>query len=54
MNKLKVVLDTNVLLVSISSKSPYHWIFKKLIKGVFELGITSEILMEYEEVIERK
>jgi len=54
MNKLKIILDTNVLLVSISSKSPYHWIFEKLINGAFELGITSEILMEYEEIIGRK
>lgn len=51
MNKLKIILDTNVLLVSISSKSPYHWIFAKLIEGAFDLGITSEILLEYEEVI---
>jgi len=49
-----IVLDTNVLLVSISSKSPYHCIFKKLIDGEYDLGITTEILMEYEEVIERK
>ena len=54
MNKLKIVLDTNVLLVSISSKSPYHWIFLKLLNGDFELGITSEILLEYEEIIARK
>jgi putative PIN family toxin of toxin-antitoxin system len=40
--------------VSISSKSPYHWIFAKLIEGAFDLGITSEILLEYEEVIARK
>ncbi len=49
-----IVLDTNVLLVSISSKSPYHCIFKKLIDGAYDLGITTEILMEYEEIIERK
>jgi len=47
-------LDTNVLLVSISSKSPYHWVFKQLVNEVFCLGITSEILMEYEEIIARK
>jgi|WetSurMetagenome_2_1015567.scaffolds.fasta_scaffold208470_2 hypothetical protein len=40
MSKLKVILDTNVLLVSISSKLPYHWIFEKLINGVFDIGIT--------------
>ncbi len=54
MNKLKIILDTNVLLVSISSKSPYHWIFEKLIEGAFDLGITSEILLEYEEIIASK
>jgi putative PIN family toxin of toxin-antitoxin system len=54
MSKRKIILDTNVLLVSISSKSPYHCIFKKLIDGAYDIGITTEILMEYEEVIERK
>ncbi|WP_428352915.1 putative toxin-antitoxin system toxin component, PIN family [Methyloprofundus sp.] len=54
MSKRKIILDTNVLLVSISSKSPYHCIFEKLINGTYDLGVTTEILMEYEEVIERK
>ncbi len=49
-----IILDTNILLVSISSKSPYHRIFKMLIDGKYDLGVTTEILMEYEEVIERK
>jgi len=49
-----IILDTNVLLVSISSKSPYHCIFEQLINGTYDLSVTSEILMEYEEVIERK
>ncbi len=54
MSKRKIILDTNVLLVSISSKSPYHCIFDQLIKGKYDLGITSEILMEYEEIIAQK
>ena len=54
MSKRKIILDTNVLLVFISSKSPYHCIFEKLIDGTYDLGVTTEILMEYEEVIERK
>ena len=54
MSKRKLILDTNVLLVSISSKSPYHCIFEKLINGAYDLAVTTEILMEYEEVIERK
>ncbi len=53
-NRLKVVLDTNVLLVSISSKSKYHWIYEKLISNEYDLYITNEILMEYEEVISKK
>ena len=49
-----IVLDTNVLLVSISSKSPYHCIFEKLIDDAYDLGVTTDILMEYEEIIGRK
>lgn len=53
-NKLKVVLDTNVLLVSISSKSKYHWIFQRLLDLEYELFITNDILIEYEEIISQK
>lgn len=53
-NKLKVVLDTNVLLVSISSKSKHHWIYEKLLNKEYDLFISTEILMEYEEVISEK
>jgi uncharacterized protein len=52
--KLRIVLDTNILLVSISSRSLYHWIFQKLLNGEFELYVTTEILMEYEEIIASK
>lgn len=54
MNNLRIVLDTNVLLVSISSRSHAHWIFQKLIHGEFDLYITNEMLLEYEEVISEK
>jgi putative PIN family toxin of toxin-antitoxin system len=53
-NKLKVVIDTNILLVSISSKSKYHWIFEKLLNDEFDLFVTNEVLMEYEEIISSK
>ncbi len=53
-DNLKIVLDTNVLLVSISSKSKYHWIYDKLVSGEYDLFITNEILMEYEEIISQK
>ena len=53
-NKLRLVIDTNVLLVSISSKSQYHWLFQALLNQEFELAFTTEILEEYEEIIAEK
>jgi putative PIN family toxin of toxin-antitoxin system len=53
-DRLKVVLDTNVFLVSISSKSKYHWVYDKLIANEYDLFVTNEILMEYEEIISLK
>lgn len=50
---MRVVLDTNVLLVSISDRSPYHWIYLGLTQGKFELCVTTEILLEYAEIIEQ-
>ena len=49
---LKVVLDTNVLLVSISEKSKLHWVFKWLIEKQYELCVTTDILSEYAEILE--
>ncbi|MDB4925075.1 MAG: hypothetical protein JWR23_1131 [Mucilaginibacter sp.] len=49
-----VVLDTNVLLVSIPLKSTYRPIFDALIDGKFDLVLSNDILSEYTEVIERK
>jgi len=49
---LKVVLDTNVLLVSVSSRSKLHWIFEDLINGKYTICVTTEILNEYAEIIE--
>jgi putative PIN family toxin of toxin-antitoxin system len=50
---MRVVLDTNVLLVSISDRSPYHWIYLGLTQGKYELCVTTEILLEYAEIIEQ-
>ena len=50
---MRVVLDTNVLLVSISSRSSHHWIFEALQENKYELAVTTSILNEYEEVIGR-
>jgi uncharacterized protein len=47
---MKVVIDTNVLLTSISTKSPNHAIFQAIVKGELELCVTTDILLEYEEI----
>ncbi|MEE9170513.1 MAG: putative toxin-antitoxin system toxin component, PIN family [bacterium] len=47
----KIVLDTNVLLVSISSRSKYHWIFQKLLDDTYDLYLSNAMLLEYEEII---
>jgi len=48
---MRVVLDTNVLLVSISRRSLHHPIFQAFEEKIYELLITTDILLEYEEVI---
>lgn len=51
---MKVVLDTNILLISFKKSSPYRPIFDKLLKGKYELVFTNDILMEYIEIISQK
>lgn len=50
---MKIVIDTNVLLTSVSSKSPFYWIWEALIDRKFSLCVTTSILDEYAEIIER-
>lgn len=46
-----VVVDTNVLLVSISDRSKYHWLYKAIVEGKISVSFTYDILIEYEEMI---
>lgn len=48
---MRVVLDTNSLLVSIGRKSKYRPIFDALLSGNITLLITNEIINEYVEII---
>lgn len=50
---MKIVLDTNVLLVSFSRNSNYRYIFDSFLREDFSLCVTSDILIEYEEIISR-
>jgi len=49
MNKPRLVLDTNIFLVSLAVHSKYHWIYKALIDRKFDLVVSNEILTEYQE-----
>ena len=50
----KLVLDTNILIASIGTRSPYRWIFDCVVDGRIILCLSNEILTEYEEVLTRK
>ena len=47
----RVILDTNVLLVSVSDRSPYHWAFRAVTERSVTLCISTEIALEYEETL---
>ncbi len=51
---INVVIDTNVLVSALSSKSAYHWLIQALLNERFQLLITDEILLEYEEILRKK
>ena len=51
---MNIVLDTNILLVSIPKRSRYRCIFDALLEKRFTLLISHDILTEYEEIIGSK
>ena len=48
---MKIVLDTNVLTNSFLKKSKNYWIWKALEAQQITLCVTTDILLEYEEII---
>ena len=50
----RIVLDTNCLLQSLPSKSPYHKIWTDVLSGNICLCVNTEILNEYEEILSQK
>ena len=50
---MRIVLDTNILLVSISSQSEYRWIFDSMLDEDYTLCVTTDILIEYEEILSK-
>ena len=50
----RIVLDTNCLLQSLPTSSPYHKIWTDVIDGHIQLCVNTEILNEYEEILSNK
>ena len=50
---MRLVLDTNSLIQCISRRSRYHELWLSLIDGRNTLCVTTEILNEYAEILER-
>lgn len=48
---MRFVLDTNVLLVSLSPHSTFAPIFDALLTGHFTFLVSNEVITEYEEII---
>ena len=51
---MKIVLDTNCLLMSLSRRSPYYPVWRDFVDGKYTLCVTNEILAEYEEILTNK
>ena len=45
-----VVIDTNVLLPMLCTAHPFHEILKAWARGEFVMALTTEMLLEYEEI----
>lgn len=45
-----IVLDTNSLIMAISSRNRYHKVWQAFLQGDYILCITNEIIEEYHEV----
>ena len=50
---MKIVIDTNCLLSCIGKKSLYRNVFDSFLENRFTICVSSEILLEYEEVFNR-
>jgi len=51
---MRVVLDTNCLIASLSRRSPYYNVWSCLQTGEYTLCVSNDILEEYEEIISQK
>jgi len=48
---MRIVLDSNVLLVALGKRSRYKLIWQAFVKGVYTVVVSEDILHEYEEIL---
>lgn len=51
---MKVVLDTNCLLQILGAKSKYTFLFDKFLQEEYILCVSTEVMLEYEEILKNK
>lgn len=34
---MKIVIDTNIIVITLTSRSPYHYLYQKLVAGDYTL-----------------
>ena len=50
---IKCVIDTHVWVSALSIHSPFHWVVEALLNEHFDLFISNEISLEYEEKLKQ-
>ena len=50
---MRIVLDTNCLIQSVSPRSKYHAVWEPFVSGENRLCITNEIIEEYIEILQK-
>lgn len=48
------VIDTNIFVAALSKTSTAHWIIEGLLSEQFAICVSSDILLEYEEILGKK
>lgn len=51
---MRVVLDTNIWVSSLSRRSEFNWVFQAFLDEAYTLVVSHEILLEYEEILNIK
>jgi uncharacterized protein len=50
---MRILIDTNVSLNVFLPRSSNYWIWEALLNGELTLCVTTDILLEYEEIIQQ-